>query len=462
MNIKSILTIKFTAIVAGILFIFSVFTYQFSNIFRINEFPDRLKNNSRNVVINFLDKQELTTDILKLIYVKGLNRFPNERLMIANGHRELIFASHKPSNFELDLMAKLLRSQVEYEINKSDTEYVTYITNHSTGNYFVVSSAIDTVGHDKLYFLMMVLIVLFIGSILVAAVSGWAFSKQALKPINEVVSQVGAINEKSLHERVNEGNGKDEIAHLSIVFNKMLDRLENSFKVQKSFVSNASHEFRTPLTVMKGQIEVLLLQQRTEQEYIKTFQSLLEDIESQIKLINSLSELARADADFPNTSFKKISMLDIVIDSREELIRQKSQYKIQLDWGDFPEDEDLLYINGDFSLLKSVLTNLMDNACKFSIDKKCITKVSFNKFFFEIIIEDKGVGINKSEMNHIFEPFYRSNQTRNVPGYGIGLSLVKKILDLHHGSIMVVSEEGIGTQVKVQLPNTNKSKENQT
>ncbi|MBC7384098.1 MAG: HAMP domain-containing histidine kinase [Bacteroidia bacterium] len=454
MNIKSILTIKFTGIVAAILFVFSIFTYQFSDIFRKNEFPDRLKKRSKNVVTYFLDKNELSSDILKLIYDKGLNRFPNERLIIADSNKSIFFSSHKPDKIELDLMGLLFKNKEEYEINKSDTEYVSYVLPHHSGNYFIVSSAVDKVGHDKITFLMYLLMVLFFTSIFAVAASGWIFSQQALKPISEVVSQVAMINEKSLHERVNEGNGKDEIAHLAIVFNKMLERLENSFMVQKSFVANASHEFRTPLTVMKGQIEVLLLHKRNEEEYIKTFQSLLEDIQNQIQLINSLAELARANADFPHTSFKKVSILDTIIDAREELIRQKSKYKIQLEFGDFPEEDELIYTYGDFSLLKSVFINLMDNACKFSIDHKCLAKIIFNKYFIEIYFEDKGVGISKNELQFIFEPFYRSNQTRNVPGYGIGLSLVKKTIDIHRGSIIVHSQEGIGTQIKVQLPNS--------
>ncbi len=453
MNIKSILTIKFTGIVAAILFVFSIFTYQFSDIFRKNEFPDRLKKRSKNTVTTFLDKDELTVDILKLIYIKGLNRYPNERLLIVDSNRNTLFASHDPTKLEMDLLDKLFKDHAEFEINKSDTEYITYVLQHRQGTYYIVSSAVDKVGHDKITFLMYLLMVLFFTSIFVVAASGWIFSQQALKPISEVVSQVAMINEKNLHERVNEGNGKDEIAHLAIVFNKMLERLENSFIIQKSFVSNASHEFRTPLTVMKGQIEVLLLHKRNEDEYIKTFQSLLEDVQNQIQLINSLAELARANADFPHTAFKKVSILDCIIEAREELIRLKSKFKIHLEWGDFPEDDELLNTNGDFSLLKSAFINLMDNACKFSIDHKCICKVIFNKYFIELYFEDKGVGMNKDEIQFIFEPFYRSNQTRSVHGYGIGLSLVKKTIDIHQGSISVYSEEGNGTQVKVQLPN---------
>ena len=119
----------------------------------------------------------------------------------------------------------------------------------------------------------------------------------------------------------------------------MLGRIEKSFAFQKLFVANASHEFRTPLTVMKGQIEVLMLQKRSEQEYIAIFHSLLEDIQNLISLINGLAELASANADFPNISFTNVSILDVMMDTKEELVKRKPTFKIILEFGDFPEEE---------------------------------------------------------------------------------------------------------------------------
>lgn len=453
MNIKTSLTFKFTAIVAGILLAFSLFTYQFSEIFREDEFTHRLKNVSQNVVVNYLDKEELSTDILKLLYEKQLNRFPQERLIIADENYEVIFASQKTKEIEIDLLKELYKTGTEFVLNLGDTEYVAYIIPHQYKNYFIVSSAIDVAGQAKLKYLRSVLLFLNIGCIFLAAISGWYFSKQALQPIKDVVSSVDTITERNLYQRVNIGNGKDEIAKLAIVFNKMLERIEQSFILQKMFVANASHEFRTPLTAMKGQIEVLLLHKRTEEEYKRTFNSLLEDIQSLISLINGLTELAKANADFPNTNLIPISIVDVIMDTKEELIKRNPNYKIQLKWGDFPEEEPLLEMIGDYSLLKSAFSNLLDNACKFSHDETCEIVVTFHKLSIEVNIIDHGMGIHKEELKHVFEAFYRSNESRHVPGYGIGLSLVKKTIDLHHGKINIQSEYNVGTKIQVILPN---------
>lgn len=130
--------------------------------------------------------------------------------------------------------------------------------------------------------------------------------------------------------------------------------------------------------------------------------------------------MAKANADFPNTNLIPISIVDVIMDTKEELIKRNPNYKIQLKWGDFPEEEPLLEMIGDYSLLKSAFSNLLDNACKFSHDETCEIVVHFHKLSIEVNIIDHGMGIHKEELKHVFEAFYRSNQSRHVPGYGIG------------------------------------------
>lgn len=462
MNIKNSLTLKFTVIVASILFIFSVFTYQFSELFRRDEFTIRLKNVSTNVVKNYLEKVELTPEILRLMYQKQLNRFPEERLIIADENREVVFASNTLEDIEIDLLKKLYITGLSFEETTDATEYIAYIYDFNGVNYYIISSAIDKAGKEKLHFLLLLLILLNLFFIFMAAISGWYFSKQALQPIKKVIQEVENITDISLDQRLSTGNGKDEIAQLAMVFNKMLDRIENSFVLQKLFVANASHEFRTPLTSMKGQIEVLLLKDRTEADYLRTFHSLQDDLQNLISLINGLTDLAKASTDFPNTKLVPVSILDVVMDTKDELLKRKSHYKIKLAWGEFPEEEQKIQTLGDYALLKSALNNLIDNACKFSSNHEAGVDVRFYLDSIFIEIADSGPGISQKDLPHIFEPFFRSNETRQVSGYGIGLSLVKKTIDLHHGQIEFKSTLGKGTKVFVRLPNMQKSHNNES
>lgn len=462
MNIKSSLTIKFTTIVAAILLGFSIFTYQFSYLFRKNVFTNRLKTVSEKMVMSYLEEESFTPEVLHLLYAKQLNRFPNERLMIADEKYALVFASHPIIAAEIDLLKNLYKNPRSIEINKGDTDIVAYSIPYAGKNFFVVNSAVDISGYEKLNFLKSILLIFTIACIVLAALSGWNFSRNALEPINDVIEEVSLINESNLNQRVSEGKGKDEIANLAVTFNKMLARIEKSFMMQKLFVANASHEFRTPLTAMKGQIEVLLLKDRTKEEYINGFISILEDIESQIELINGLSELAKANADFPNIYFTPISLVEVIMEAQEDLLKRKPNFKISLDLEDIPEDESLIETLGDFSLLKSVFINLIDNACKFSPTHHCMIRVSFDKDTIVTKVIDQGPGIDSHDFPNIFEPFFRSNDTRKIHGYGIGLSLVKKTIEVHKGNIKVISAPKQGTTMIVTLFNSRKLLEQET
>ncbi len=458
MNIKTSLTLKFTGIVASILLVFSIFTYEFSEIFRKNAFTDRIQGVAEKVAKGYLEENFVTSDVLKIIYQEQLTRFPNERLIIADSLKNIIFSSHNPNETEINLLNKLLQVNKEINVNDEDVEYVAFSSKIDEKNYYIINSAVDKAGRQKLSFLQSLLLVLNFAGIILAAITGWIFSKNALSPIKAVISQVDKINETNLHKRVNEGNGKDEIALLATNFNKMLERIERSFFLQKMFVANASHEFRTPLTSMKGQIEVTLLKNRTIDEYENTFNSLLEDIENQIELINGLNELAKANANFPNVTFKEISVIEVFLETKEEIKKRKPQYKIKINLKEFPDNEEQIKIKGDFSLLKSVFINLAENACKFAEDKSCWVDLVFEEEQIKIIISDNGPGISKTDLPHIFEPFFRSNETRNVHGYGIGLSLVKKTVEMHQGEVEIESNIGKGTTVCVTLKNLKKGK----
>ncbi len=458
MNIKTSLTLKFTGIVASILFVFSIFTYEFSEIFRKNAFTDRIQGVAEKVVQGYLKQELVTSDVLKVIYQKNLTRFPNERLIIADSIGNVIFSSDQPNDLEKSLLIRVKSINKIITENNGDSEYVAFHTIIDNTNYTIVNSAVDIAGQQKLDFLKSLLLILNFAGIFLASLTGWVFSKNALSPIKSVIDQVDEINETNLHKRVNEGNGKDEIALLATNFNKMLERIERSFFLQKMFVANASHEFRTPLTSMKGQIEVTLLKKRTIEEYENTFNSLLEDIENQIELINGLNELAKANANFPNVTFKEISVIEVFLETKEEVKKRKPQFNIKLNLVEFPDNEEQIKIKGDFSLLKSVFINLIENACKFAEDKSCRVDLVFEEERIKITISDNGPGISKTDLPHIFEPFFRSNETRNVHGYGIGLSLVKKTVEMHQGEVAIESNIGKGTIVCVTLKNLKKGK----
>jgi signal transduction histidine kinase len=276
---------------------------------------------------------------------------------------------------------------------------------------------------------------------------GFIFSKQSLSPISNVVSQVEKITATKLNLRVNEGNGTDEIAQLAIKFNKMLERIEAAFEMQKSFVANASHELRTPLTSITGQIEVSMMNQTLSEENKQTLNSILDDIRELNKLSNGLLELANANIDASEIKLDSIRIDEIIGSAQAEISRANKNYKINLNITDYPEEEKWLTLLGNESLIRAAISNIVENACKYSKDNSALVDLTFNDNYIFISICDKGIGISPDNLIHVFEPFYRSPNAKNIKGHGIGLTLAKKIIELHSGQIEIKSELEKGTRV---------------
>ena len=289
-------------------------------------------------------------------------------------------------------------------------------------------------------------------SLLLFFIAGWIYSGRALKPISDVVKKAEDISIASLNLRVFEGNGTDEIGRLAKTFNKMLERLETSFAMQKDFIANASHELRTPLTSINGQLEVLMLKDRSTTEYKSALGSVLDDIKSLIDLSNRLLLIARTSGDSPVNLNKKIRIDEILWQAQEEMKRFNKGFHINISLGSSLTDSDQMIVVGDESLLKVAVSNLIDNACKYSTDHTVDIKLEHFEKRIEIAFEDRGIGISEEDTKKIFEPFYRGTNAASIPGSGIGLPLVNKIIKNHNGIIKLTSKIDKGTIVTILLP----------
>ncbi len=327
-------------------------------------------------------------------------------------------------------------------------------TMHNTGSseFVVIGAAIDKDGLLHMKKLRIVLMVVCLISLVSFFFAGWFFSGKALKPISDVVKKVEDISITSLHLRVPEGNGTDEIGRLAKTFNKMLERLETSFGMQKSFIANASHELRTPLTSINGQIEVLMMKDRTTEEYKNTLGSVLEDIKSLIDLSNRLILIARTSSEGPSGYNNNISIDEIIWQALEEMKRFNPSYNINISLDNSVTDSEKIIVGGDEYLLKTAFSNLIENACKYSSDHSVLIGVGREDKYVKVIFEDKGIGIPEEDIQKILEPFYRGTNTVAIPGTGIGLSLVNQIVKNHNGTINITSKLGEGTRITLLLP----------
>jgi signal transduction histidine kinase len=453
MKIRTRIAIQFTLLVSTILLVFAISIYFFASYHRANEFNSRLKDRALTTAKLFADVDEVDGRLLKIIDRNSINALSDEQVLIYDAADNLIYSSVDTLVYGVDSHTlDQVRDEKEMKFLKNGNEAVGIHFDGKYDEYVVIASAYDKYGYSKLKYLKYLLVFGLMITVIFTLVLGLFFSRHALSPMAGVVEQVDKISISNLNLRVNEGNGKDEIAQLAHKFNRMLERLEAAFEMQRSFVANASHELRTPLTVLTGQLEVALMNEKAGEETKQVLHALLKDIKQLNKLSNGLLDLAQANLDVSELKLTKLRIDELVGLARAELIKQNRDYTIELNLVHFPEEENWLIVLANEQLLRAAIVNIIENGCKYSRDSTTQIKLEFDQTNVYISVIDRGIGISEPDLNRVFEPFYRSLNAKTFSGHGIGLTLAQKIIQLHNGEINVSSRLNEGTTVKLTIP----------
>lgn len=452
MNIRKKLAIQFTLIVSGILLLFTVAIYYFSADYRENDFYKRLRDKGENTAKLLIEVKEVDSLLLKIID-RNTSFLNNECIRIYNYKNEEIYCNNDEDAKKVNHdFLDAIRLKGEIKKREGQTEILGFSYSQYPKKYVVIASAFDKYGYGKLKNLRIILIIGFLVCILFTVISGMFYAGRALKPISLIIGEVKKITASHLNLRLNTGNGRDEIASLSITFNEMLSRLESSFETQRTFVANASHEFRTPFTIILSEIELALMKERNNAEYVEALKSVAQEIHSLHQLSENLLELNHASLDPSSFSFTPLRVDELILLTREYFLKSKPEYSVLINFDNLPDDENQLTLLANEQLLSLAFYNLMSNACKFSDDKKVNIMLSANAKSIEINFIDNGIGVPQNEFENIFEPFFRGSNAGERKGHGLGLPLVKKIIHLHKGTINVISSLNKGSVFTVTFP----------
>lgn len=296
--------------------------------------------------------------------------------------------------------------------------------------------------------------------ILIAAAGGYFITQRAFRPVQQMSDSASEIGDgKDLSKRINlQGSSKDEMYHLAQTFDKMFVRLETSFESEKQFTSDASHELRTPTSVIISQCEYALSQRNNPKEMEESLEVILRQSRKMSALISQLLLLARVDQEKHNTfQFECINMSELTEIVVEELSLMVQEASINIT----TNIEEDLFIKADQTLMMRLLMNLLTNAIAYS---KANGTVNMQLFRDETNIigkvSDNGIGISEQHIVKIWDRFYRVDAARtssNNGNTGLGLSMVKWIIELHGGEITVESELGEGSTFTFKLPIENRA-----
>jgi len=449
------LTLLFAGLFAALLLAFTLAIY-FSNANqREQEYFKRLKQLAITKT-NLLLEAGVQSDVLQLIYENSLSTLPQEEVAIFDTAYHLLYhdAMDIDKYKETPGMLDSIRTLREIHFYFEDLQVNGFVYVFRGKTYVVTAAARDEDGFARLKALRLELGLGFGIAILLTLLAGFVFSQKALEPVSKMVDKVAEISASRMDLRLSEGNGKDEIAELALTFNRMLDRLEQSFDAQKQFVSNISHELRTPLAAIIAEAEVSAIKERTPEEYRATLRLLLQDARRLSRLSSDLLDLAKASYDTYGISFKELRLDELLMDARQIILQTNPNYKVDLVFEKEIEDGDRIVIAGNEYLLKVAFSNLIENACKFASDHRCLIGIGFTDGKAILHFRDKGIGIPAEDLDNIFTPFFRGGNKRYAPGNGIGLSLTKRIITIHQGTIRVQSRQGEGTTFTIAFSYT--------
>lgn len=450
MKIKNRLSLYFTSVSAIVLLIVQVIICIAFNSQVRSSFYDHLSDRVNIVAKLYLEADEISTDSLNSVKQDYLHNLHSEVVRIYDDRNAPSFIKDQNQYWSAAVINAVRRSrQLEFAEGERQTVGMYYHDNQ--GNFVILASAIDVQGKRR-----MVELIESMAVVLVCAIAGlflisrW-FAQKSLEPIDKVITQMQLARGGDLSLRVDEGNGKDEITALAHNFNRLLAHLQNTFELQQTFVANASHELRTPITTIIGEVEIALTKLRTHTEYKNTLQSVLADAGRLNDTITSLLEMASMDMDYTHSSFKPVAIDELIWELTDYWNNKAGKGLFNVNISQLPDEQEKLQLLANKSLLTIALNNIIGNAFKFSQNKPVNCDLYVDDTNIIIKITDTGVGITAGEQEKIFESFYRGTNSKSFQGNGVGLYVTAKIIQLFNGSIEVSSEPGKQTTFTINF-----------
>ena len=285
-------------------------------------------------------------------------------------------------------------------------------------------------------------------ALVVSGILGWFIARGSLKSVDDITQSARTITASNLQLRLPKSPNNDEIARLIDTLNDMIARLEQSFAQVRQFTSDASHELKTPLAILMGELGVALRRPMSAQEYQATLASCLEEVERLANVVQGLLEISRAESGQVTIERKPLSLSGLVGDICDDMLLMAESKRVGFTT-DIAQDVKIV---GDKTRLHQAVLNIIENAVKYTPEGGSVrVELLAIDGRARLLVSDTGIGIAAEDLAHIYDRFYRVDKARSkdIQGTGLGLSIVKWILDAHQATIDVVSAEGSGTTFKV-------------
>jgi signal transduction histidine kinase len=452
MTIRTRLALQFTLLVALLLLggLSTIYYLQQKNTH--DQFAQRLMERARLTAALYLEADEQSRDVTEKVRKRFVHELPGELVGIYDERGTPRFLREPSTRFPAGVLEQLWQ-QPRVALWAGNWHTVGLLYRDNQGVFRILVSAADAKGQEQLAYLRLAMALVLAISLGLSFGLGWLFAKSAFEPVRHIAQHARRIGVSDLHLRVPVGPSHDELTELAETFNLMIQRLEAAFRQQQSFISNASHELRTPLTAIIGQLDVTLHRPRPLEVYREALHSTLAEAQKLKEIINRLLQLAQLGANETTLPLEGRLRLDEVLYSAcEEMQVLHPGCPVSIQVRNLPENTAQLVLRGDAHLFRLALTNLLSNACKFSGGQPVRCTLDYEGSRWRLCVIDQGIGIAPADLAHVRQAFFRAQNAQSFSGFGVGLSLAVKIIELHGGTLEIESALGQGTTMRVVLP----------
>lgn len=433
MRIGQRLALRFTLVSALLTGAILIFIYTVTRGFVHADFIERLTQQSSLEVLHY------ATPRVREVIPPGSFLLVNPSTSIFSRDGKLLY---KDGDYSIDhTWVNYLKTRESFNAERGSYSTVGRKYTIEGKTYLVFVSDKDLPGQHELDILQKAIAVGWALSLLLSYLAGLYFASDALQPVKRVVSEVNQVTKDNLGYRLRETNSAspDEMDELIHTFNALLDRIESAFVAQKRFLQHASHELKTPLTAIMGEAELALAKERSGAEYKRTLEVVVAEAEKLIDTTHGLLMLARLEEGYFSANMEEVNIQGLINGSIDALKSAYPGRRVEIAGA-----AGSVLVTGNRQLLRIVFTNLLDNALKYSKDDVQV-QLTDNAENIEVRIRDYGIGIPASELSKVKSALFRASNTTNIPGAGLGLSLVQRILDIHDVAFDIQSQNGNGT-----------------
>lgn len=439
MNLRLRFVIILTTIVSVILITSDVIIFLIYSNFREQDYNNRLWSEAYSSYKRFYNITNIDKKTEEELAKYTPPNLSDRKTVLINDSGRIVYLRPDTLKYKIDtaLLSKI-KTQGQYYFNIGQIQGIGLYFNSPGKSCYAISTAFDRYGFLRISKLQNIMAFVGLGSIVIIGLFSFLYVINTTRPLVLLSERMRHISESNLKERVSvnreHANG-NEVVQMALNFNNMLDRLDHAFEMQQTFVHHASHELRTPLASMLSQTESALKKQLDSSEAKAVLNSLKEDQQELIELTNNLLMLSQYEKISFSNDWPKLRIDEVLYESISNAQKLFPDLTINFDFSKLPENEESLSIKGNETLLRSAFRNLIKNAYLYSDNKKLNITIEALPQLINLYFENTGNTLSATEMQSVFLPFFRGANTQKKKGFGLGLSIVKRIIAIHNGII---------------------------